>query len=77
MQHQQATSFCAQTAILGPDGAMLKECRGLDQNYSYTVQANLCQKLLFLHQLTHNMTTDCSLDYKFSTCKLHAQNMFI
>ena len=21
---------------------------------------NLCQKLLFLHQLTHNMTTDCS-----------------
>ena len=28
---------------------------------------NLCQKLLFLHQLTHNMTTDCSLDYKFNT----------
>ena len=25
------------------------------------VQVNLCQKLLFLHQLTHNMTTDCSL----------------
>ena len=24
------------------------------------VQVNLCQKLLFLHQLTHNMTTDCS-----------------
>ena len=30
-------------------------------------QVNLCQKLLFLHQLTHNMTTDCSLNYKFST----------
>ena len=27
---------------------------------SRLVQVNLCQKLLFLHQLTHNMTTDCS-----------------
>ena len=26
------------------------------------VQVNLCQKLLLLHQLTHNMTTDCSLN---------------
>ena len=33
----------------------------------YYVQVNLCQKLLFLHQLTHNMTTDCSLNYKFNT----------
>ena len=24
------------------------------------VQVNLCQKLLFLHQLTQNMTKDCS-----------------
>ena len=31
------------------------------------VQVNLCQKHLFLHQLTHNMTTDCSLNYKFNT----------
>ena len=31
-----------------------------------SVQVNLCQKLLFLHQLTHNMTTDCSLNYKFN-----------
>ena len=31
------------------------------------VQVNLCQKLLFLHQLTHNMMTDCSLNYKFNT----------
>ena len=31
------------------------------------VQVNLCQKLLFLHQLTHNMTTHCSLNYKFNT----------
>ena len=27
------------------------------------VQVNLCQKLLFVHQLTHNMTTDCSWNY--------------
>jgi hypothetical protein len=31
------------------------------------VQVNLCQKFLFLHQLTHNMTTDCSLNYKINT----------
>ena len=30
------------------------------------VQVNLCQKLLFLHQLTHIMTTECSLNYKFN-----------
>ena len=34
----------------------------LSKGPSY-VQVNLCQKLLFLHQLTHNMTTDCSLNY--------------
>ena len=37
------------------------------------VQVNLCQKHLFLYQLTHNMTTDSSLNYKLSTWK--AQNM--
>jgi hypothetical protein len=31
------------------------------------VQVNLCQKLLFLHQLTYNMMTDFSLNYQFST----------
>ena len=38
------------------------------------LQVNLCQKLSFLHLLTHNMTTDCSLNYKkykFSTCCVH------
>ena len=39
------------------------------------IQVNLCQKLLLLHQLTHNMTTDCSLNYKFSTGKFQAENM--
>ena len=38
------------------------------QKFTVTqVQVNLCQKLLFMHQLTHNMTTDCSLNYKFNT----------
>ena len=36
------------------------------------IQVNLCQKLLFLHQLTQNMTTDCSWNYhekyKCRTC---------
>ena len=27
--------------------------------YASAVQVNLCQKLLFLHQPTRNMTTDC------------------
>ena len=31
------------------------------------VQVNLCHKLLFLYQLTHNMTTDFPLNYQFST----------
>ena len=39
------------------------------------LQVNHCQKLLFLHQLTHNMTTDWPLNYEFSTWKLQAQNM--
>ena len=42
-------------------------------SYSWCVQVNLSQKLLFLHQLTHNMTTDCSLNYKFKTWKFQAQ----
>ena len=37
------------------------------------VQINFCQKLLFLYQLTHNMKTDCSLNYKFNTWKFQAQ----
>ena len=39
------------------------------------LHVNLCQKLLFLPQLTHNMTTDCSLNYEFSAWKYQAQNM--
>ena len=46
--------------------------------YIRTVQVNLCQNLLFLHQLTHNMTKDFSLiyqflheNYKLRTCCVH------
>ena len=38
------------------------------------VQVNLFQKHFFLHQLTNNMTKDCSLNCKFNTFKLQAQN---
>ena len=41
------------------DTLCLKKCSSL--------QVNLCQKLLFLHQLTHSMKTDCPLNYKFNT----------
>ena len=39
------------------------------------VQVSICQNHLFLHQLTHNMTTDCSLNYEIRTLKFQAQNM--
>ena len=44
------------------------------------VQVNLCQKLLFLHQLTHNMTTDCSWNSPhvlpmFCACSFHGNSM--
>ena len=51
-----------------------KECREIAQQLNQRrgekmdeIQVNLCQKHLFSHQLTHNMTKDCSLIYQFST----------
>ena len=42
--------------------------RNLKSNAPLTLlQVNLCQKLLFLHKLTHNLTTYCLLNYKFNT----------
>ena len=38
------------------------------------IQVNLCQKLLFLHQLIHNITTDCSLLMKIVSSE-YMQNM--
>ena len=49
----------------------------LHTSWSIMLQVNLCQKPLFLHQLTHNMTTDCSVNYQFSTWKLPVQYMKI
>ena len=44
------------------------------KKFAYLIlQVNLCQKLLFLHQLTHNMMTDCSLNWKFNKWKFQAQ----
>jgi hypothetical protein len=39
------------------------------------VQVNLFQKLSFLNQLTHNVTTDCSLIPDFSAKKIQVQDM--
>ena len=36
-----------------------------------STEVNLCQKLSFLNQLTHNMTRDCSLNYKKNTSSEH------
>ena len=39
-------------------------------SYSH-LQVKLCQKLLFLNQLTHNMTRDCSLNPPKNTSSEH------
>ena len=39
------------------------------------LQINLCLKNLFLQQLTHNMTKDCTFNYEFYTWKLQTENM--
>ena len=48
--------------VIGPDDTPFE-----DGTFKLVLQVNLCQKLLFLHQLTHNMTTDCLFNYKFNT----------
>ena len=45
----------------------------LKVHYHQNVQVNLCQKLLFLHQLTHNMTADCSEHVVYSKCFWHSE----
>ena len=42
---------------------------------SSTVQVILCQMHSFLHQLTQNMTTDCSFNYELSLRKLQVKYM--
>ena len=44
--------------------------------FTFLVQVNLCQKLSFLHQLTHNMTTDCSWNYHENyKCSAHVLHL--
>ena len=38
------------------------------------LQVNLCQKLLFLHQLTHNMTTDLFIELQVQYMKITSSN---
>ena len=45
----------------------------VDKPGKFQIQVNLFQKHSFLNQLTHNMTTDCSLITDFSTRKIQAQ----
>ena len=49
------------------NGQLLNSRMILIWYYSFEVQVNLFQKHSFLNQLTHNMTTDCTLNYHFST----------
>ena len=51
------------------------ECRYF-YTISYVVKVILCQKHSFLLQLIQNITTDFSLNYKFSTCWLHQIGFF-
>ena len=51
--------------------------RAQKNNKKWSLQVNIFQKHLFLHQLTHNMTKDCSLNIfvlRFRT--IYVTNMF-
>ena len=50
-------------ASINTVGNLRGEGSKIDQNCQRIVQVNLCQKLLFLHQFSLNMTTDCSWNY--------------
>ena len=56
--------------------ACLFALKGVPDNKrsGFLLQVNFCLKLLFLHQLTHNMTTDCSLFMKILSSQ-YLQNM--
>ena len=53
--------------LMGQFQQLQDQIKSLSLYDSRKIQVNLCQKHLFLHQLTHNMTTECSLNYEFST----------
>ena len=70
-----SADFFTQAMDYGLENLELRKCEvkrvmkrpERNQLKSLNLQVNLFQKLLFLHQLTHNMRTDCSLNYKFNT----------
>ena len=45
----------------------VEECFNADFTNSIVGTGKSLSEAPFLHQLTHNMTTDCSLNYKFNT----------
>ena len=48
-------------------------CHYSDTIWICPLQVILCQKNSIMYQLTQNMTTDCLLNYQFSTRKLQVQ----
>ena len=38
--------------------------------HKHSLQVNLCQKIFFLHQLTHNIMTDCSSELQVQYMKI-------
>ena len=55
------------TTTSAPGGSLMRIDSASRIPETPSVQVNLCQKHLFLDQLTQNMTNDCSLIYHFST----------
>ena len=45
-------------------------------NHDLPVKVNLCQKLSFLNQLTHNIMRDCPLNDKKNTNLQHVVNLY-
>ena len=46
------------------------------QFFPALIKINLCQKLSFLNLLTHNMTRDCSLNFKTKKKTIFVHNFF-
>ena len=67
----QASLSQTQIIIIGGAGG---GCLLIILGTSMSLQVNLCQKLLFLHKLTQNMMTDCSLFMKIVSSE-YLQNM--
>ena len=78
MQHSYSHSkpplLCTDWAQFGSANSASKQKR--PKKLTSTVQVNLCQKLLFLHQLTHNMTTIVHGITMKTTSAEHGQHMF-